>query len=254
MSSIEEGMPASAVDLQKDLLFPDLTKLCRSVIAEILSNRLPGATPSQKDVIQCKLGSRDLAAYLVSFVCPEIKHLQGKLVTRERLDIIKDLQVKDGNDWSGTSMGYLDYVTDSRNPGYIRMYVGQSLKAPRRLFSQHSQSMLKGDTSCLHYFVVWLGNGRRTASFIRLWEFPRGKGDSDTMGDIIQRNILEAVLCRAFSTHHGSLTICDEESGLASGYGLNVMTPLAQASAVGDYLQAVSKSQMAVSADPQIRY
>ncbi|KLO99206.1 uncharacterized protein LW94_8380 [Fusarium fujikuroi] len=251
---LQDFILSAAVDLQKDLLFPDLTKLCRSVIAEILSNRLPGATPSQKDVIQCKLGSRDLAAYLVSFVCPEIKHLQGKLVTRERLDIIKDLQVKDGNDWSGTSMGYLDYVTDSRNPGYIRMYVGQSLKAPRRLFSQHSQSMLKGDTSCLHYFVVWLGNGRRTASFIRLWEFPRGKGDSDTMGDIIQRNILEAVLCRAFSTHHGSLTICDEESGLASGYGLNVMTPLAQASAVGDYLQAVSKSQMAVSADPQIRY
>lgn len=152
------------------------------------------------------------------------------------------------------SMGYLDYVTDSRNLGYIRMYVGQSLEARRRLFSQHSQSMLRGDTSCLHYFVVWLGNGRRTANFIRLWEFPRGEGDSDTMGDIIQPNILEAVLCRAFSTHHGSLTTCDNESGLASGYGLNVMTPLAQASAVGDYLQAVSKSQMAASADPQVRY
>ncbi|KAF5980571.1 hypothetical protein FCOIX_4712 [Fusarium coicis] len=201
-----------------------------------------------------KLGSKDLAAYLVSFVCPEIKQLQGKLVTRERLDIIKNLQIKEDNDWSETSMGYLDYVTDDRISGYIRMYVGQSLEARRRLFSQHGQSMLRGDTSCLHYFIVWLGNGRRTASFIRLWEFPRGEGDSNTMGDITQRNILEAVLCRAFSTHHGSLTTWDNESGLASGYGLNVMTPLAQASAVGDYLHQVSKSQMAASADPQIRY
>ncbi|KAF5967000.1 hypothetical protein FBULB1_11387 [Fusarium bulbicola] len=248
------GSPEHRFPAGKDLLFPDLTILCRSVIAEILSNRLPGASSSQRDIIQSKLVSKDLAAYLISFVCPEIKQLQGKLVTRERLDTIKDLQINDGDDWSGTSMGYLDYVTDSRKSGYIRTYVGQSLEARRRLFSQHSQSMLRGDTSSLHYFVVWLGNGSRTANFIRLWEFPRGEGDSNTMGDITQRNILEAVLCRAFSTHQGSLATWDKESGLASGYGLNVMTPLAQAGAVVDYLHEVSKSQMGESADPQIRY
>lgn len=209
--------------MQEDLVFPDLTILCRSVIAEILSHRLPGTSLAQRDIIQAKLRSKDLAAYLISFVCPEIKQLQGKLVTRERLDIIKDLQINEGGNWSETSMGYLDYVTDDRNAGYIRMYVGQSLEARRRLFSQHSQSMLRGDTSCLHYFVIWLGNGHRTANFIKLWDFPRGEGDSNTMGDITQRNILEAVFCRAFSTHHGSLTTRDNEHGLASGFGLNVM-------------------------------
>jgi hypothetical protein len=190
----------------------------------------------------------------MSFIPPEIKQLQGNAVTRQVLDSIKEFQTKEGGDWNDSSMGYLDYVTDRRNPDYIRNYIGQTLQARRRLFSQHSQSILHGDTSSIHYFIIWLGNGSRSANFIKLWEFPRGIGASDKVFDICLRNILEALFCRAFDTHHGSLTTWDSTSGLPSGYGLNIMTPLVQAKAAGDAIQGISMSRIPTSPDPQIRY
>jgi hypothetical protein len=241
--------------LQPDLLFPDLTSLCSKVTMEVRTRRLLGSTSYYTDTLESYPGGdTSFARDLVSFVRPEIKNLQGNRVTRKHLDKIMAQQKSEDEAVVETSMGYLDYVVDSRDACYVRFYVGQSLSPRRRIFSQHNQSMLRGENSTLHYFILWLGNGSRSANFIKLWSFPKGKGDSDTMQDISMRNILEAVFCRAFSTHHGSLTTWDKTDGLQSGYGLNIMTPLVQSNAVREIDIAVSKNQIRASNDPQIRY
>jgi hypothetical protein len=242
------------VTLQPLLLFPDLTSLCHQVIMEIRTKRLLGTTGSSTFTLERYSGDTGFANHLVSFVRPEIKNLEGKLVTRKHLDEIMAQQKSEDDGVVETSIGYLDYVVDSRDALYVRWYVGQSRSPRRRIISQHSQSMLRGENSSLHYFIIWLGNGYRSANFIKLWSFPNAIGDSDTNKDVSMRNILEAVFCRAFSTHHGSLTTWDKADGLQSGYGLNIMTPLVQSNAVSDIAIAVSKSQIHASKDPQIQY
>ncbi|KAM0416892.1 hypothetical protein ACHAPD_005829 [Fusarium lateritium] len=60
-------------------------------------------------------GDADFARHLVSFVRPEIKNLQGKRVTRKHFDEIMAQQKSEDDGVVETSMGYLDYVVDSRD-------------------------------------------------------------------------------------------------------------------------------------------
>jgi hypothetical protein len=60
--------------------------------------------------------------------------------------------------WAGPS-GYFDYVTDLRQPAYVRLYVGQCRKGIRRLLRQHAQNILQNSIESLHYYLLWVSNG-----------------------------------------------------------------------------------------------
>lgn len=53
-------------------------------------------------------------------------------------------------------------------------------------------------------------------------------GPEEKIWTEIQTNLLEALFCKAFGTHHGDLDRCDSHSVKRESYGLNLMTLLAQ--------------------------
>ncbi|CEL04692.1 hypothetical protein ASPCAL05818 [Aspergillus calidoustus] len=119
--------------------------------------------------------------------------------------------------------------------------------------SQHTQNILQHSTASLHYFVLWMGNGHRSTSFIRLWEFPESTPADEWYQ--VQANILEAVFCRAFRSHHGMLDHPDTGQATATRYfGLNVMSPLVQGYGLDTYLRTKANAGPARSPDCQIRH
>jgi hypothetical protein len=161
-------------------------------------------------------------------------------------------QQKQDKDWN-EPMGYFDYITDARNPEYTRGYVGQCVNAQRRLISQHAQEILRGSTRSLHYFIAWMGNGMRSVNFIRLWAFPETSPTTEEkIWTDIQMNLLEALFCKAFGTHHGVLDPSDSHSVERKSYGLNLMTPLAQNRVMQDFRRTQYVDQALNSPDPQI--
>lgn len=136
-------------------------------------------------------------------------------------------------------MGYLDFITDSRDREWLRLYVGQCAEVLRRVVNGHAQSILKASIDSLHYFMIWLGNGCRSANFIRLWKVEDHEDDDWKK---IRMNLLEALFCQAFSTHHGVLDRILPTPGRDQftfyerpSYGLNLMTPLAQVGTLIDW-------------------
>ncbi|KAI4593066.1 hypothetical protein KJ359_010153 [Pestalotiopsis sp. 9143b] len=201
--------------------FPDLRALCKKTLDDIAQKRIPGSDSlPYHEFIESHGGPNAVSDDLVSLVRPEIKGLQGRKVDRAAFDSIM-AQQRHACSWTGPS-GYVDYITDSRRPDYVRTYVGQCRENNRRLLRQHAQCMLQGSFETLHYYILWLGNGFRTANFLQLWEFPAGQELSNWYE--IKANILEAVFCRALCSHHGSLENADRES--ANSIGLNIMTTL----------------------------
>lgn len=118
---------------------------------------------------------------------------------------------------------------------------------------QHTQAILRNSTSSLHYYTLWMGNGNRTANFIKLWEF-----SENTLDDAwyqIRSNILEAVFCKVFRTHHGMLNRIDCLDSITKSYGLNVMTPLVQGHVtLSKALRIKANAGPSQSLDSQIRY
>lgn len=138
---------------QPGFKFPDLTALGMSVLRDVQAGRLIGSTtlPYSK-AIESHGGMEEVIRDCLSMVRPEIMDLQGKLVTRSKLDSIRLGQDED-DAWS-EPMGYLDYITDSRSPSYFRCYVGQCRVARRRISSQHAQSILRASYDSLHYYML----------------------------------------------------------------------------------------------------
>jgi hypothetical protein len=66
--------------------------------------------------------------------------------------------------------GYLDFVTDDRDPQYVRTYVGQSSQSIFWLV-EHISWIRRGGFTSLHYYILQAGFGHRSANFIRLWTF-----------------------------------------------------------------------------------
>ncbi|PKK42950.1 hypothetical protein CI102_13462 [Trichoderma harzianum] len=58
------------------------------------------------------------------------------------------------------------------------------------------QFILLGKQDTLHYFILWLRNGHRTANFIKLSESPSNQIFDEWYQ--IQSNLLEALFCKAF--------------------------------------------------------
>jgi hypothetical protein len=124
--------------------------------------------------------------------------------------------------------------TDRRCHQYLRLYVGQTIRSWRRFLVEHVQAILRGNVSSLHYFILWLGNGYRSANFLRLWTLPTGKDDRWRQATI---NILECLFARVLRSHHGTCSPEDAQldpNTLLDGYGLNIMSPLLQRHAIKD--------------------
>lgn len=118
--------------------------------------------------------------------------------------------------------------------------------------NEHCQSILRNSKSSLFYYILWIGNGNRTVSFLKLWSFPEGTIIDDWYH--ICANILEALFSRAFQSHHGMLK-ANSQYGDFTGFGLNIMTPLVQGNAgISKMLRAQANAGPSWSPDPQVRH
>ncbi|KAB8261064.1 hypothetical protein BDV32DRAFT_137719 [Aspergillus pseudonomiae] len=193
-------------------------------------------------------GSQYLRIFLI---VANVRALEGLKISRE---VLYKALVERGDKipWN-RPVGYASLVTDIRHIDWWRMYCGQCFLAWRRIMCQHTQAILRNSTSSLHYYILWMGNGNRTAHFIKLWEFPE-----DTLDDSwyqIRSNILEAVFCKAFKTHHGMLNRIDCPDSPTKSYGLNIMTPLVQGYVtLSKALRVKANAGPSQSPDAQIRH
>lgn len=132
-----------------------MEEIFKLVIGDILANRLIGSTtlPYVK-AIENHGGIDQVTRECMSAIRPEIRSLQGQIVTRSVLDNIKRSQDNDESWDTGNLMGYLDYIIDDRLYEYFRCYSGQCINAFRRLFSQHVQSILQESYETLHYYLL----------------------------------------------------------------------------------------------------
>ncbi|GKZ28548.1 hypothetical protein AbraIFM66950_009439 [Aspergillus brasiliensis] len=224
--------------LQEKFIFPDLKPLCSEMISEIMQGLLPGSSSphcNYPEIINEHGGVNTVTDYLIKLMNPSIIQLQGHEVTKPALDAIISQQVDSNEPWNIPS-GYASIVCDDRNALWWRLYVGQCSSTWRRIVCQHAQQIMRGSTASLYYFILWIGNGHRHARFIKLWGFPK-----NTVNDTWYQacsNLLEALFCKAFRTHHGLLNQLSskyQDDGKVSssglGWGLNIMSPLVQGNA-----------------------
>ncbi|KAL7946634.1 hypothetical protein V8C42DRAFT_292343 [Trichoderma barbatum] len=243
------------VTVQDSFILPDLKALGFCLLDDIRGNRLIGAQSlPYQGAIEAHGDAETVVETLFATIRPEIKCLQGKVVSAAALADIAMAQGK-GGDWS-YPVGYASFVTDQRNSGYLRVYVGQCNAPRRRIYSQHMQSILQGSYETLHYFILWLGNGHRSANFIKLWEFPASQIFDEWYQ--IQSNLLEAIFCKALFTHHGALEPTtpgtDNIDSTCHSYGSNIMTPLLQGRMLPTMMRLRSNAAVVNSPDPQIRH
>ncbi|KAJ6020676.1 hypothetical protein N7540_006180 [Penicillium herquei] len=185
-------------------------------------------------------------------VLPTIRNLQGKEVTLSTLQSIRQDQTKDPGIWSAPHGGYLDFITDQRLQDYWRPYVGQST-APRFRVTTHHRRIQARSTDCLHYWIIYKGDGQRLANFIRLWKIPFPE-NVDWLVKIVLENFLEQVMCRAF--HSLPPSTLEEMFGTApggySGMGLNVISPLYQGKSIAPTVRHVMCQRWDNSPDSDI--
>ncbi|GIC94190.1 GIY-YIG nuclease family protein [Aspergillus udagawae] len=206
-----------------------------------------------KNVIN-STGKEDLIKVLLNGICPEIRDLEGKEITAERLELIREKQLRDGADLWRTNSGYLDFVLDDRNKDYWRAYVGQS-NNPMLRISQHIRNIRDRKRDSLHYYIIWKGGYFRSANFIRLWSIPYIGIDSPEI-QLIAQNILEVGMCFAFQSLPPATLerIFGEVVGSPyAGVGLNIVSPLFQGSNIRVEARHHFSQQVACSSDPEIR-
>jgi hypothetical protein len=165
------------------------------------------------------------------------------------LDNIRSQQ----SDPIGVNIGYLDYVTDDRVIDYYRPYVGQTTDGEKRIILDHIHAVLLSQTSTLHYYIVWRGNGHRSSNFITLWAFPQPLPQDEIIN--IQRNFLELVFCYAFRSLRQSTLeqIFGNMGDSEPDIGLNVLCPLFQGYQVTSSERLAFRVELGKSSDPEIR-
>lgn len=154
--------------------------------------------------------------------------------------------------------GYVDFVLDDRNGLYLRLYVGQSVILRGRIRKGHAANILRGSNSSLHYFIIWKGNGHRTANFLRLWHMDKSSGPKDELLCTLDRNILETIFAYIFQTlPQAILEDCfgdvTRNSGGSPGIGLNILSPLCQGAGVTSHDIGRAIQCLLDSPDPEIR-
>lgn len=198
---------------------------CLALLDDIANRQIAGTKIGEYKsfIANYQNGNRSkLVDNLLQHVEPEILALTGKLVNSEHLDEIRHLQ---SGHWP-LNVGYLDYVLDDRSDLYIRYYVGQTKFSGRRILVEHMQSILRASFQSLHYYILWLGNGHRSANFLRLWSFPEAQADQIIDAQTVA-DLLETLFIRAFKSDHGACTPKSSEAYFCDQrIGLNVATPL----------------------------
>ncbi|KAJ5083337.1 hypothetical protein N7456_012764 [Penicillium angulare] len=221
----------NAVQIQDYFELPRLGALCEDLLSKILDRALNGFDP-EPYIRQINLhgGAKEATHILLSHINPAIIQLQGRKVTRKLLDEVQKSQSSSSD--QADSSRYMDFVTDDRNDEYFRPYVGQSFEPQKRIRQSHKRDIQENSHFSLHHFILWIGNGHRTAHFIRLWSLPRFNTDEKNNQWIkAKMNLLEALFRKAFQAHHGFMELpLDKDSRFdkVRSFGLNVMTPLAQ--------------------------
>ncbi|BCR98572.1 uncharacterized protein AKAW2_40255A [Aspergillus luchuensis] len=230
------------------------------MISEIKQGLLPGSSSphcNYPEIIDEHGGVEKVTESLIHLISPHIIQFQGHEVTRTALNAII-CQQSDSNEPWNMPLGYASIVCDDRDTSWWRLYIGQCSLSWRRIVCQHAQQIIKGSTASLYYFNLWIGNGHRYARFIKLWGFPK-----DTVTDGWYQacsNLLEALFCRAFRTHHGMLNRLGskyQNDGKAStlGWGLNIMSPLVQGNlALNKELRTKANIGPSKAPDRQIQY
>lgn len=185
-------------------------------------------------------------------VLPAIKTLQGKEVTLSALQSIRQQQTEDPQIWGAPHGGYLDFITDQRFGDYWRPYVGQST-APYFRVTTHHRRIQARSTSCLHYWVIYQGDGQRLANFIRLWRIPFPERVNGLVRVVLE-NFLEEAMCRAFHSLPPSTLqeVFGSFPGGYSGMGLNVISPLHQGKSVAPTTRHLMCQQWDTSPDSDI--
>lgn len=227
--------------------------VCVSTLEDIMAGRVSAATifPYREEIL-AHGGVQAVAKDLVTYILPEIKRLQGKTVTRQTLDTIWSIQYENQEQWDSPT-GYLDYVTDDRNYHYFRLYHGQAAVACKRIIHDHGQAISQCFHNSLHYFILWLGNGHRSANFLRVWALSRSeKITIEEQWPKMKMTFLEFVSIRASHAHHGLLLANGE--GNALGFGLNIMMPLVQGSTVSAMCCTQANALLITSRDRQIAF
>ncbi|KAJ3566063.1 hypothetical protein NPX13_g7276 [Xylaria arbuscula] len=231
----------------KPFVFPDLRQTLKRTLNDLACDSIEfeGAnTLPYSAMIHQNGGVANVLEHLMNMVLSEINALVGLPVTPALLQEVKEQQ---SSEWTRGG-GYIDFVTDDRNPLWLRLYVGQYTIAIRRILRQHSQNILKGSYESLHYFILWMGNGHRSAKFIRLWQFPDSCNDTWYK---VRANILEYCFCVAFR----SLVTTQEDDGNRALVGLNVLSPLIQGGgkSIIQCLNLRASKAMRGAADAQIK-
>jgi hypothetical protein len=155
--------------------------------------------------------------------------------------------------------GYLDAVTDDRNPLYVRFYIGQSIRVILRI-DTHCRHILQGTFDTLHYFILNMGDGHRRANWLQLWGMPKEMQYRETFSGFsisIIQCCLEMMFCRAFESLPDQ-TLAEYFGtplyGRYAGTGLNVLSPLLQ---LADHSslessRAQHRSRLSGSSDPEV--
>ncbi|QKX64287.1 uncharacterized protein TRUGW13939_11460 [Talaromyces rugulosus] len=256
-------LPSTSLTVQETLTFPQLQPLCVQMLEDIIGGMLPECKDyNYSGEIQAHGGIQTVTTEILSCVRPEVLELQEQPVSRKALMETLASQDKD-EAWTGP-IGYLNFVTDTRCQEWFRLYVGQTNEPQRRIVNQHIQKSLKGSTKSLHYYMIWLGNGDRRVNFIRLWGSPKsneanrtGEEKKATQNwEKIKMNLLEALFCKAFFTHHGMLNRCEPNTLVPTmtSYGLNVMSPLVYGGFKPDAKRSIFANALSNSPDIQIKY
>ncbi|RDK36964.1 hypothetical protein M752DRAFT_322002 [Aspergillus phoenicis ATCC 13157] len=253
----------SLVNLNISVQSPEHSEKRWFAIDENVRNKLlPGSSSphcNYPEIINEHGGADTVAEYLIQLINPHIIQFQGHEVTNAALNTIVALQIDNDEPWNMPS-GYASLICDDRDPLWWRLYVGQCSLSWRRIVCQHAQQIMNNSTASLYYFNLWIGNGHRYARFIKLWSFPK-----DTVNDTWYQacsNLLEALFCKAFRTHHGMLNRLGSEhqdDGKASssglGWGLNIMSPLVQGNtALNKELRTKANAGPSKAPDRQIQH
>jgi hypothetical protein len=182
--------------IQPTLQLPTIHTVCLKMLESIVRDDFSGSRAASYTSYICQKGPTKVAQDIIAMATPEALRLQGEDITPQLLDDLREKQVQP---WS-TVMGYLLYITDDRDPKYLRIYIGQTNNAYTRIIKNHSQLILEHDTGSLPYFLITLGSGHRDGSFLRLWD-----GNPMEIGD--RRSELKQSLAERFSVLSSSLSM-----------------------------------------------
>ncbi|CAG8101590.1 unnamed protein product [Penicillium olsonii] len=226
-------------------------KLYRREIKDHLIDHLP--YPSIIDAVG---GENCFTQMALNSIEPRVLALQGKMVTVEMLERICTSQMQEPDPWPHFDGGYCDFITDRRDEGYWRGYVGQASILATRI-SQHCSAIRTGRNDTLHYHIVTSPSaaGYRYSNFIRLWVIRFPVSTEAATKEAFQ-NILEMSFTRVFQTLAPSVLEqyfgpCPE--GSYSTLGLNIVPPLTQGRELSPRVRGEFTKLLENSSDLEIR-